>query len=43
MNGKSPILQLTDLDVCDELEYWSLRLVVYVLGLRPHVKAFLGF
>lgn len=42
-SGNSSILQLSEVDVCDEIEYWSLSVIACVMGLRPHVKAFMGF
>ena len=30
-------------DIADELAYWEMSIVAYVLGFNPHVKLFEGY
>lgn len=38
-----PIFQLSMVDVADELAYWEMGVVAYVLGFHPNVKLFEGY
>ena len=42
-NNGIPIFQLSMVDVADELAYWEMGVVAYVLGLNPNVKLFEGY